>query len=226
MRPAGTAFAIIAAALVLGGARPLVRNWNTTVTVTPSGSHVLGNPHAGVKLTQWVSYTCPHCSHFEQQSESALRVGFVASGKVSVEVANYVRDPVDLAAALLARCGPPSGFFLRHTAFLRSQPRWIERYERAGAIERQRWMSGVFSTRMRAIASDFGFYAIAASRGVDRRMADRCLSDESQARLLSSMLADAEKAGVQGTPSFAINGVLLAGTHEWRTLEPQLNARM
>lgn len=214
------------AALLLGTTAPNARNWNAVVSVTPDGNHVLGNPQAAIRLTQWVSYTCPHCSHFEQQAESALRLWFVAPGKGSVEVRNFVRDPVDLAAALLTHCGAPSGFFQRHTTFLRSQPRWFERYARAGVVQRQRWTSGIFAARMRAIATDLDFYAIAASRGVDRRAADRCLADEGKARKLAVIYAEAQKAGVEGTPSFSINGDLLAGTHDWRTLEPQLHARM
>lgn len=226
MRPTRIFALFAAAALSIGAGKPAARNWNTTVAVTPAGTHVLGNPNAPVKLTEYVSYTCPHCSHFEQQAESALRVGFVAPGNVSVEVRSYVRDPIDLAAALLANCGPASGFFQRHSAFLRSQPRWIESFGRAGQTERKRWSQGAFGQRMRLIASDFGFFDIAASRGVDRAAANRCLADEAMARKLTALNEAAEKAGVEGTPSFMINGELLAGTHEWRTLEPQLRARL
>ena len=201
------------------------RNWNNTVAATPAGSHVLGNPAAQVKLVEFVSYTCPHCAHFEAQGESALRVGYIAPGKVSVEVRNYVRDPIDLAAALLTHCGPPQGFFLRHTAFMRSQERWIGLFANPGQQQRQRWQASDFKTRMRYIATDFGFYAIAASRGIDRASADRCLADEAMARRLATLTQAADQLGVSGTPSFLINGDLLAGTHDWRTLELQLQAR-
>ena len=32
--------------------------------------------------------------------------------------------------------------------------------------------------------------------------------------------------GVRGTPSFALNGILLAGTHDWATLRPQIDVRL
>src|SRR5690606_29822372 len=54
-------------------------NWNATVAQT-EGGHVLGNPAAKTKLTEFVSYTCPHCAHFEQESEGAIRLGWVQSG--------------------------------------------------------------------------------------------------------------------------------------------------
>lgn len=235
MKPGKLAFPALAAALFISGipatgpspaAAAPARNWNNVVTTTPSGAHVLGNPAAPLKLVEYVSYTCPHCAHFEQQSEVAIRLGYVQPGKVSVEVRNYVRDAVDLAAALLTNCGPPQGFFLRHTAFLRSQDRWIATLTNAGERQRQRWSTPDFKTRMRYVASDFGFYALAASRGIDRPTADRCLADEAKARQLAAMSAEGDNLGVTGTPSFLINGLLLAGTHDWRTLEFQLQARM
>ena len=33
-------------------------NWNALVARTPSGTHLLGNPNAKVRLGEYVSYTC------------------------------------------------------------------------------------------------------------------------------------------------------------------------
>lgn len=216
----------LAAGLSIAAGKPAVRNWNTVVTVTPSGSHVLGNPDAQVKLIEFVSYTCPHCHEFELNSESALRVGYVAPGAVSVEVRHLVRDPVDLAVALLTNCGPPAKFFMNHTAFMRGQPKWIQPLVAAGQLQQSRWTTGAFAARMRYIATDFGFYDIMRSRGYERQAVDRCLADEAKARKLADMTADAGKLGVSGTPSFLLNGLLLAGTHNWASLEPQIRVRM
>lgn len=217
---------LLGAALSVCAAHAAARNWTATVAETPSGSHVLGNPAAEVKLVEYISYTCPHCAQFERQSDGAIKVGYVSSGKVSVEVRNFVRDPIDLTAAMLANCGPPAKFFLNHTALLRSQPRWIGRVEKAGPVQRQRWFSGALVPRARAIATDFGFYEIMASRGYDRKAADRCLADEPMARRLAEVTSAAEQEGVSGTPSFKLNDLLLSGTHDWRSLEPQINARL
>jgi hypothetical protein len=48
---------------------------------------LLGNPrNAPVKLVEYISYTCPHCAHFEAESDAQLRIGFIATGKGSIEV--------------------------------------------------------------------------------------------------------------------------------------------
>jgi protein-disulfide isomerase len=220
-------FAItLVAALSIGAAQYGKQNWNQTTTVTPAGNHVLGNPDAKVKLVEFVSYTCPHCARFEEQADSAMRATYISQGKLSVEVRNFLRDPVDLTAALLTNCGPPSKFFLNHTAFMRSQDKWIDKLTKAGPVQRQRWSAGEFSARTRAIATDFGFYEIMKTRGYERVAIDRCLADEAKAQRLAAGTEEAEKLGIPGTPSFMLDGNLLAGTHEWRTLSPQISARM
>lgn len=218
--------ALAATALMLGAATPKTVGWNYTVTLTPLGSHVLGNPAARVKLVQYVSYTCPHCADFEVQADGPLRLGYISSGKVSSEVHHYLRDPIDLTAALLTNCGPKEKFFLNHAAFMRSQKTWIARLANSTAAQRARWSNGDFATRTRAIASDFHFYEIMATRGYDRPATDRCLADAAMAQRLTKQTEEGDKAGISGTPSFAIDGLLLQGTHDWTLLRPQLDARL
>lgn len=213
------------AVLSLGAGRPAA-NWNTAVAVTPSGSHVLGNPAARLKLVTFVSYTCPHCAHFEQEADAPLRLGYVAPGKVSVEVRHMIRDPIDLVAAMLTNCGPKEKFFLNHAAVMRSQSTWIRPLETANQAQRTRWVTGDLATRNRAIASDFHFYAIMATRGYDRVTVDRCLADQAMAERLSAQAKAASDFGVHSTPSFAINGSLLVGTNEWFLLKPQIDAAL
>jgi protein-disulfide isomerase len=201
-------------------------NWLATVRVTADGSHVMGNPDAKLKLTEYISYTCPHCAAFFREGDGPLRLAYVVPGKLSVEVRHMIRDPIDLAVAMLTNCGSPAKFFANHAAFLSSQDKWMKALADASDAQKQRWTSGSLSQRMRAIASDFGFYEIMDRRGYSRTAVDRCLSDEAMAKRLAAQTANAEKLGVEGTPSFLLNGDLLAGTHNWASLEPQLDARL
>ncbi len=212
--------------LSVGSAGAAPSNWNTTVRVTPSGSHVLGNPAAMIKLTEYISYTCSHCADFDRAANDPLRLYFVMPGKVSVEVRHLVRDPIDLTVAMLTNCGAPGKFHGNHTAFLRSQSRWIAIASAASSAQQARWTNGDPSARRRAIASDFGFYAILQGRGYDRPAADRCLADNAMAQRLAQQTAEAARLGINGTPAFLLNGEVLAGTHDWETLQTQLKARV
>jgi protein-disulfide isomerase len=199
------------------------RNWNTVVAEI-DGAHRIGNPDAKVKLVEYVSYTCPHCAAFTQEADDRIRLAYIMPGKVSLEVRHLIRDPVDLTVVMLANCGPAAKFPQNHSSFMLQQARWIAPLSSATAAQRQRWTSGPGPARRRAIANDFGLYRIMETRGYNRPELDRCLSDEAAAtRFADQSQKDWDRPGIDSTPSFSINGIVMPGTHAWDTLEQQLN---
>ena len=201
-------------------------DWNARLTVSPSGSHIIGNPAAATRLTEYISYTCSHCADFDRQASDPLRLVYVTSGKLSLEIRHLVRDPIDLAVAMLTNCGPPAKFLQNHTTFLRQQAQWLGRAGSVSPGQKARWSSGPVATRRRAMADDLGFYQTMQARGYDRPAVDRCLADEAMASRLAEQTDEAVRIGVPGTPSFLIDGELLTGTHDWQTLQAQLKARL
>src|SRR3546814_8236510 len=71
----------------------------------------MGNPEAAIKIIEFASLTCSHCADFSENGFPALRDKYVNTGKVSYELRNFVRDPLDMTAALLARCAGAEPFF-------------------------------------------------------------------------------------------------------------------
>lgn len=202
-------------------------SWVNTVVRTEAGGHRMGNPQAKVAVLEFVSYTCPHCANFEQQSSAAMQLAYVAPGKASVEVRHVLRNPVDLAAALLAECGPEQKFFANHDAILRSQDKWLQRLSSATKATQDRWNSGPIGDRMRAIASDADLYSVMEKRGYDRVAANKCLSDEAAARRIAQQSEASSNAfNVQGTPSFAINGKLLDDVYSWDGLQKAIASHL
>jgi len=216
--------ALLAGALVLaGGNSP---DWNTTVVETDAG-HLIGNPDAKIKLTEFISYTCSHCAQFAKTGDPALKLVYVHSGKVAVEIRHTLRDPIDLTAAMLTHCGEPNKFTLNHNAIMYSQQDWLPTAQKATQAQIARWTSQDRPAARRAIASDFGFYKIMESRGYRITDVDKCLNDNAKATALANAsLADAQRLGIEGTPSFAINGKLLANVHSWPALQPRLDAQL
>lgn len=218
--------AVVAAAAVLSiGVGHAASNWLATVNTTESGSHVLGNPDAKVKLTEYLSYTCPHCGHFYKEADAALKLVYVQPGKVSLEVQHLIRDPVDLTVAMLTNCGKPSAFFQRHNDFMANQDMWLDKAKSMTQAQQQRWYSGPMPARFEAVANDFDFYAIMEKRGFSRADVNRCLSDKAMAERITKQTIAASDLGVNSTPSFAINGALLPDTHDWKSLSAQLASR-
>jgi protein-disulfide isomerase len=202
-------------------------NWLNTVTRTPDDSYVLGNPAAKLKLVAYISYTCPHCADFEAESYAQLGIGMIAPGKGSYEIRPYLRNGLDIVAALLAECGPPSKFFGNTQMLLSTQRQWMAPINSLTDAQKARWDNPDFGTKMRAIAGDLGLYAIMQRRGYDRAALDRCLSDKALADRIAKHTQEAtEKDFVQGTPAFLLDGVPLAGTYTWEVLKPQIEARL
>ena len=199
------------------------RNWNTVIAEV-NGAHRIGNPEAKVKLVEYVSYTCPHCAEFTREADDRLKLAYIMPGNLNLEVRHLIRDPVDLTAVMLVNCGPSSKFAQNHANFMLQQSRWIAPMASVTPAQRQRWTTGDGATRRRAIANDFGFYRMMEARGYNRPELDRCLSDEAAAtRFAEQSQKDWDRPGIDATPSFSINGVVLPGTHTWDALQQQLN---
>ena len=215
------AAALAAAALFAIAAVP---NWNTTITRT-DGGHRLGNEAAEEQLIEFVSYTCSHCATFERQAEGALKLLFVHPGTGSVEVRPVIRNQIDLTATMLAQCGPTERFFMNHTALMLSQDDWFATGRKLSDGQTARWASGDGAARQ-AMARDLGWYDMFEARGYSEVELNRCLADDARATAIEAQSAqDMVDYGVQGTPSFALNGELLDGVHNWQALGAVLQGK-
>jgi protein-disulfide isomerase len=197
-------------------------NWLNVVEERDSG-HVLGNPQAERRLVEFVSYTCSHCAEFARTGEQAIKLAVVPRGRASFEIRHLLRDPIDLTATLLTHCGASRNFPRNHQAILLRQSEWMAKERAISQAQRTRWNFGTNIARRRAIASDLGFYDIMEDQGYNRAQIDRCLADEAKARQLAETTQrDVAALGLQGTPSFVLDGKLLDGVHGWEALRPVL----
>ncbi|HKT86167.1 MAG TPA: thioredoxin domain-containing protein [Novosphingobium sp.] len=204
---------------------PRSTNWNSVIGVTANGSHTLGNPDAPVKLTEFVSYTCPHCAHFHRESDAALRVTLIPKGRIQVTVTNLLRNPVDLTVAMLTSCGDPRRFWVRHNAFMGTQDTWLAKAQKMSPEQQARWYKGEMADRMRAIAGDFDFYSKVQQWGLDRAQADRCLADKSVLDKLRQQQAAAQDLGIDSTPTFVLNGKVQE-FHDWEGLSKAISDQL
>ncbi|MFC0205589.1 thioredoxin domain-containing protein [Novosphingobium soli] len=219
------ALSIAAAPKKAAPTAPAATNWAARVETMANGSHRLGNPEAPVKLVEYVSYTCPHCAHFHKEADPVLRLTLVPKGQVSVTVTNFLRNPLDLTVAMLTNCGDPKRFFVRHSAFFASQEQWLAKAQAANAEQQRRWYQGEMPARMRAIASDLGFYDKMASWGIGRAQADACLANQPMLDKLKAQQAEGAALGIEGTPSFTLDGELL-DAHDWASVSKAITEKV
>lgn len=212
---------IAALALLLVGAAP-VRDWNAVVSRTQSGSYVVGNPAAKVKLIEYISYTCPHCAAFATQSAATLRGQMVRSGSTSVEYRNVVREKLDLTAALLARCAGPRGFLGVHDALFAQQGDWFERGYNFQRVNDAR--IGIYPplAQFRAYADGAGLSDLIRAAGMSGAAVDSCFATDADLNRLL-VTSDTASRKINGTPSFEVDGKLIEDA-DWAKLEPMLRA--
>src|SRR3546814_2774047 len=58
----------------------------------------MGNPDASIKIVEFASLTCSHCAEFSLESHDELKRDFIDTGRVSLELRNFIRDGIDLTA--------------------------------------------------------------------------------------------------------------------------------
>ncbi|MEM8725756.1 MAG: thioredoxin domain-containing protein [Pseudomonadota bacterium] len=200
------------------------KTWHAEVERTERG-HLIGNPDADAALIEFVSYTCSHCASFAREGEGALDLAVLAPGLMSVEVRPVIRNGLDLAVSLLVQCGDPSGFKARHRMFLFSQDTWLTKASSAPQSQRAMWARGDRNARLNA-ARALDLDDMLANRGMSLPDINACLLDDAAAKeLVDNAHADASEFGVPGTPSFALDGELLADVHSWDALYPVLEER-
>ncbi len=197
-------------------------DWSSVVTRTPEGGFLMGNPNAKVTLVEYGSLTCHICAEFEEQGGKALVDNYVKKGLVSWEFRNFVRDPFDVAASLLARCGGEASFFGLTRNLYADQKDWVGKIQGAGPAQMQALQTLLPAQQFSRIADLGGLKQYASMRGVPRARAEQCLADEAEVNRLVQMNTDASSTyKITGTPSFLINGSLV-GSPRWEALEPKI----
>lgn len=208
------------AMMTLGAAKPA--DWTKTVTRTPVGSYVMGNPAAKVRLVEYMSYTCPHCAEFTAEATAPMMRDYIASGTVAFELRNAVRDPLDLAAALATRCGPAARLLGNHEAIFAAQPQLFEgaaRFDPAATVKDP--VAG-----LKALSRASGLTALMAKRGVPAAALDACYASKiAQAPVLAMTNEAWRVRKIKGTPAFFVNGTAVEA-HNWSDVEALLRTAL
>jgi protein-disulfide isomerase len=217
------ATAVFAPAAVSGQANKAAAvpvDWSKRVTVTPQGGFLMGNPAARVKLIEYASFTCPHCADFAGQAKGPLAAR-VKTGKLSFEYRSFVLNGIDLTATLVARCAGPAGFFPLSDRLFATQPQWVNRISGLPQAQKDQLKALPEGERLNRLAQIGGITQMAAQAGVTPQRAKACLADQAALERLGTMYEAASALGVEGTPTFFINGTLVHA-HSWAELEPMI----
>ena len=202
-------------------AAPTGTTWADTVTVTPEGGYMVGNPDAPLKLVEYASHTCGACANFALTGKPVIKQKYIPTGVVSFEQREVFLNPYDVVIAGLTQCGakeqmqPLSDEVWQNLdqvfTGLQANPAAVEQ---AGQLP--------VGQRFAAIAEVTGLLEFFAARGLSADQGRACLSDAARVEaLVKNTEAQSQKDKVTGTPTFFLNGQRMDGT-AWELIEAQL----
>jgi protein-disulfide isomerase len=196
-------------------------DWSRTVTLSAEGAFILGNPKARTRIVEYFSYTCSHCAHFAAEATTPLKTQWIKRGLVALEFRNFVRDPFDITAAMLARCGGAARFVGNHDALFANFEAWMTQAQ--AYAQKTPPSSTDRVAQMADIADKTGLFALLAKRGLTPATQRQCLADKQAMNQVMALTASLLKqTETPGTPYLMVNGKQPEGVYDWATLRATL----
>ena len=154
------------------------------------GDMGLGAPEgAKVTVVEYASVTCSHCAQWQADTWPAFKAKYVDTNKVRYIFREFPTAPVPVATAgfLVARCAGPDKYFDVLHEIMASQ----------GEI--------FGGTPPRTV-----LLRIAQGAGLSEQQFQDCVTDEEAIKAMETRIKAGIDAGVQGTPTFMVNGTKVA----------------
>jgi protein-disulfide isomerase len=179
--------------------------------IDPTNPRALGKADAPVTVETWSDFQCPACDAFATTIEPDLISQYVATGKARIVYRDRLiidRAPTDTEshqAAAAARCVGDKFWAFHDYLFENQNPKG----------ENLGWFTPAF------LAS------VADAVGADRTAYDSCMANGATAMVAAAVAEDAigAAAGVNQTPTIALNGKLMpGGALPMSTLGPAIDA--
>ena len=199
-------------------------NWTEVVSQTQEGGVRMGNPDAPVKLVEYASISCHVCQEFAEAATDRLEDVYVRSGQVSWEYRPFVLFPSDPGLFMLLRCQGTAPYFRLVEELYEQQPEWLARLQSLPPAQMQQLEGMNPNARAAFMVQAAGLEQFFRQRGMPQARMNSCLADnQAIVQLAEQTRRGAEQDGVNGTPSFFINGTRQDVTN-WSGLEPRLRS--
>ena len=202
-------------------------DWSQTVTETPEGGYRMGNPDAPVKLVEFASISCGHCAEFAEAATQPLVEQYVKSGNVSWEYRPFMIFPTDPGLFMLLRCRGAGPFFQLTEQLYADQTNWLGKVQQLSQPEIARLQSLPPAQQTAALLQATELDRFFRQRGMPEAQVNQCLSNQAELNRLAEITSQAQREhNVSGTPTFLINGEVVQGAGDWKTLEPAIKSAM
>ncbi len=168
----------------------------------------LGNPDAPVTIEEFTDFQCPYCRLYALQTLPLIKETYVETGLVRYIVKDFPLSthPNATIAAEAARCAGAQGAYwpMRDLLFDR-QAQW-------SPLGTEQFVDTLVGYTEELTLDSAAF--------------QQCLEAREFGELVRLDMWDGEQAGVQGTPSFRINGQLISGAYPFETFQELIEAEL
>jgi len=162
---------------------------------------VLGDPNAPVTIVSFEDYQCPYCGRAFQDTFPQIKKDYIDTGKVKMVFRDFPLSfhPEALPAAEAAECAGDQGkYWEYHDELFKNQQ----------------------------LLSSSLYPQLASQLGLDTAKFQQCLDSGKHTQEVQNDFAYGSQAGVSGTPTFFINGVMLVGAQPYSAFKQVIDAEL
>ncbi len=147
----------------------------------------LGNQNASVTMTEYSSFTCPHCKSFHAGALKKIKEQYINTGKVRYTIVDFPLDGMSLGASMLSRCVDPKRYFAFVELVFERQDKWTSAQDANHALGQ-----------------------LATWAGLSQEKAKSCVQNQALIdAILAKRQASVDQYQISSTPSILINGTLV-----------------
>ena len=143
----------------------------------------VGSDDAPIKIVEYASLTCGHCSAFHQNDYPRLKAEYIDTGKVQIIFKEFPLNKPAIDASMLLRCLPAERYESFTGLLFAEQPKWAYQADYLAPLKQYAKLAGLSDSDI-----------------------ETCLANkELEKRLIGDMKLGGEKYNIQSTPSFVVN---------------------
>lgn len=154
---------------------------------------------AKVTVVEYASATCPHCARFHTEVFKQFKAEYLDTNKVRFIFREFPLNDAALAASMIARAAPKESYFPLMDVIFETLSTWAQ----------GNWVEGLFN--------------IAKQAGATREKFDATLKNQELALAILAIRDGGKTFGVQGTPTFFINGEKYAGENTLEAMKATID---
>jgi protein-disulfide isomerase len=169
-------------------------------TTGPLRENAIGAEDAPVTIIEYSSLTCPHCARFHAEAWPQIKAQYVETGKVRFILREFPLDNLAAAGFMLARCVEGDKYFAFVDLLFSKQDEWARAQDPVSELQTLSRQAGFTQARFEA-----------------------CLTDQTMLDHITRVRDEgSERYGVRSTPTFIINGEVLAGNQSFDVFEARI----